>query len=389
LWTEHFDREAREASLIPGDIASALSAHLEIALTPDEEARLAKPRPIDPSLYSAYANGRHHFEKWTAGGVEKAIRCFQEAIDVDATYAPAWAALGQAYLSWEAPGPEGEATDPEEYRRRRAEAALLKALELDPSLREPHQAMGMLKLEAWDWRGAAREFQLAHEADPSYPGFPVYLLAIGSFPEAVEVQSRLAAMDPLGYSAQLSLGWTAFMAGQFDVAVRALKATIELDPDIAHAHRELAWAYAVKGMHEEAARECEIARELVRRERSNAVAPGGCEWVAALAGQRAEALDMARAIERDPRGGGHRFVRLAHVHDALGDRERALAYLRQAYDVRAATLPRSWYVPMLSVGIKTDRRFQDLIRRTGDPWARFPSVRAASILGRLYDGLRR
>ena len=380
LWSEGFEREGRELPLLPSQVARAVAARLDVALTPQEEARLGRAKPVDPVVFAACANGRRHLEKWTADGVEKAIRFFQEAIDADATYAPAWAGLGQAYLS---PGgdarPDDEAAVADEARRREAEAALGRALQLDSTLREPRQALGRMRFQAWDWNGGAREFELGREVDPNHPGFPTYLLAVGNFQEAVEAQRLAARLDPLNYSSQLTAGWTAFMAGQFDEAIRALKATINLDPAIQHGHRELAWAYSGKGMHEEAIRECDVAFDLMRTQGPGGVVPGGCEWVYARAGRRAEALAMARQIEQSSRGGAHRFIRLAHVYDALGDRDRALGYLRQAYDARAAGLPRQWYVPMLSDAMKTDPRFQDLIRRTGNPWAKFPPALDARI----------
>jgi hypothetical protein len=83
----------------------------------------------------------------------------------------------------------------------------------------------------------------------------------------------------------------------------------------------------------------------------------------------------------------HRFIRLAHVHDALGERDQALVYLRKAFEAKAAGLPRQWYVPMLSDGIKADPRFQDLIRRTGNPWAKFPPAeRQARAAGQPGQG---
>jgi len=381
LWSEGYEREGRDVALLPSQVARAVAARLQVALTPQEEARLGQARPVDPAVFAAWANGRHHLQKWTADGVEKAIRCFQEATDGDATYAPAWAGLGEAYLSQAfAAKPGDKERVSREERLRRAEAALEQAIHLDPTLREPHQVLGRMKLETWDWPGAAREFQLAKELDPFRPGFPTYLLAAGRPQEAVEAQRFNARQDPLNYSSQLTVGWTAFMAGQFDEAVRALKAAIDLDPAIPHAYRELAWAYSAKEMHQEAVRECDAAFDLLRQQGQNGVVPGGCEWVYARAGRRAEALAMAQQIAQTPGGGAHNFMRLAHVHDALGDRERALGYLRQAFDAKAAGLPLAWYVPMLSEAMKADPRFQNLIRRTGIPWAKFPPAPDARVV---------
>lgn len=384
LWTKGYEANGRDLALVPSWVARGLADHFRVVLTAREEVRLAKAKPLDPSLFRAYATGQQHLHKWTPDALRKALVSFEEAIAIDATYAPAWAARGEAFLVL---GETGAGQGDEESIRR-AEAALVRAIELDPTLREAHESLGRLRFRAWDWSRGAREYELANEADPHHPGFPVYLLALGRFGEAVEAQRRAARLDPLNYSSQLIVGWTAFMAGQFDEAIRALKATIDLDPRESHGHRELAWAYAATGRHSDAIRECETASALMIKEGSNAAVPGGCEWVYARAGRRAEALEMARRIEQAPGGTSHRFMRLAHTFDALGERERALSYLQQAYDARAASLPQAWYVPMLSNAIKADPRFQDLIRRTGQPWAKFPPVRVTSLINMPGHGPR-
>jgi tetratricopeptide (TPR) repeat protein len=164
------------------------------------------------------------------------------------------------------------------------------------------------------------------------------------------------------------------MAGHYDEAILALKKASTLEPDIHHPHFELAWCYTKKRMHGESVAECNTALMLQQRKQPTAYVAQGCEWVYAAAGRRREALEFARRIEADLQDDA-RFTRLAHVYDALGDRDQALAYLEKAYQQKSANLPRQWYVPMLSDEIKADPRFQDIIRRTGQPWAKFPPAR--------------
>jgi TolB-like protein/DNA-binding winged helix-turn-helix (wHTH) protein/Tfp pilus assembly protein PilF len=383
LWAQSYDRGLRDMPTLPSEVARAVANRLHISLTPQEQVRLAKAQPVDPAVYQAYFKGKYYASKWTNGSLLKAVGYFREALDIDPTYAPAWAGMGGAYQSLGSfAHREGQGLSRDDARRR-AQAGLLRAVELDPTLRAPHQALGRMKFAEWDWEGGAREFERARELDPSHPGFPVYLLNTGRFDEAVDAQRRAAELDPLNYASQLVVGWTAFMAGHYDEAIVALKRTIDLDPSIHHAHYELAWSYVKKGMYQEAIAECETSLALLRQKQPEAVTIPSCGWVYATAGRRREALDIARKLEKKP--GDEGFIPVAHTYDALGDRERALAFLNKAYGERAVLLPRQWSSRMLSDAMKSDPRFQELIRRTGNPWARFPTARSLAAISKEPD----
>jgi TolB-like protein/Flp pilus assembly protein TadD len=369
LWAHSYERAPPDVPNLPAEIAQAVARQLRVRVTADERARLTKTQRLDPELYKAYQRAKYHQNKWTPDGLQKAVGFYREAIDIDPVFAPAWAGLAQTYffnLSF-------EGTQADDLRDR-AQAAALRALQFDATLPVPHQVLGAIKLREWDWEGAAREYERAGKLDLNPPGYPLYLLATGQFDDAVSTTRRDAELGPLDYSAHLVAGWTAFMAGRYDDAIVVLNKAMDLDPSAPPPHFELAWCYTRKGRHREATAECDKALALVRQKQPTAFVAQGCEWVYAAAGRRREALEFAQRIGADSRDGA-RFTRVAHVYDALGEREQALEYLQKAYDQKSPSLPRQWYVPMLSDGIKTDPLFQQLIRQTGHPWARFPERR--------------
>jgi DNA-binding winged helix-turn-helix (wHTH) protein/tetratricopeptide (TPR) repeat protein len=358
----------------PRQIARDVATRLHERLLPGEAAKLATAGSVDPALFEALARANYHSAKWTKDGLQKAVRYFQQAIEIDPACAAAWGGLGEAYEALSDWGSRADdEAEPDRLLRRRAEAAFRRAVELDPTLLGSHAALGRMKFAEWKWDEGAREFERAHELNPGHPGFPVYLLEKGQFDEAVKVQQINSATAPLTYNAQLLVGSTAFKAGRYDLAIEALKRTIDLNPDVPLAHYELAWCYAKKAMYPQAISQCDTALALIRRKQPGALVAPSCEWVYALSGRRVEALALARRIEVE--GNGRRNLRVAHVYDALGDRARALRYLQKAYDQRAGSLATQWRSPMFSDEIKADPRFQDLIRRTGNPWATFPTVR--------------
>jgi TolB-like protein/Tfp pilus assembly protein PilF len=376
VWAASYERSDRELAVIPRQITREILGRLGIKVLPHEQARLAKTEAIRPEAFRAYSNGQYYAAKLTPDALQKAVHHFHEALDLDPSYAAAWQALGSAY---EALGNWGGRSDDRrgaqaEFRLR-AFAALQRAVDLDPGLRESHQALGRMRFAEWEWEEGKKAFERAREVDPTYPGFTIYLLATARFDEAFDAQRRAAELDPLNYYTQVAVGWTAFMAGRYDDGIAALRSVIDLNPALPPAHYELAWCLAKKGKYTEALTECDTSLALLRRQQPKTYVAQACEWVYAAAGRRREALEFARRIEADLEDDA-RFTRLAHVYDALGERDRALAYLEKAYQQKAASLPRQWYVPMLSDEIKADPRFQDIIRRTGQPWAKFPSPRA-------------
>jgi TolB-like protein/tRNA A-37 threonylcarbamoyl transferase component Bud32 len=97
LFAENYQRELRDILFLQSEIAQAISRQVQVTLSPQEEARLASARPIDPEAYQAYLKGQHFLAKWTEDGTRKSIEYFLQAIDIDPTYAPAYARLGWAY----------------------------------------------------------------------------------------------------------------------------------------------------------------------------------------------------------------------------------------------------------------------------------------------------
>lgn len=366
LWAQSYDTDPHELPRLPGLIAWSMAKKLHIELTAQERTLLDNAKGVDPAASRAYFKAHYYASKVTREHLWKAIGYFHEALDADPSYAPAWAGLGECY--------ERLASQAQENTLAQAKEALEKAVALDPLLREPHQALGRLKLAAWDWEGAAREFQRAHEVDPSWEGPELFLLVSGQAEKAVAAARRSAALDPLTYGTQLSAGWTYFMAGHYDEAIAQWQKTARLDPNIHHAYYELAWGYTKKRMFPDAIRECETALAKLQQKQPDARVVASCGWVYAAAGRRNEALEIARQLEAN-RGEGA-SIAAAHAYDALGDHERALEVLTAAYKDHDARLPRQWLSPMLSNEIKADTRFQELIRRTGNPWARFPTAGA-------------
>ena len=362
LWARSYDRDERGVQALPDEVARAIAGRLNIKLTPLEQALLASSQAVDPSVYKAYLKGRYYAHKGTEEDVYKGIEHLREAIDLDPTYAPAWQRLAAAYSVL---GLRSHLPPREAYSK--AMAAALKAVEIDDRLFPAHQVLGQVKfLYQWDWQGAEQEFQRARELDPSWPGPSLYFGVTGRFDEGIAATKRALERDPLSPGASQRLGWAYFMAGRYDDSIAQLRKTLELDPDHQYARTQLAWNYAKKGMHTEAVAECEKAIKLLG-ERHDQEILGSCGWVYAVAGRKAEALKLVRQLERLA---AHRWldpVYFAYVYDGLGDTDRALQFLFQSYEERSPRMVHLKVLPLLSDRLRTDARFQELVRRVGIP----------------------
>src|SRR5271157_358880 len=136
LWSESYERDARDILTLQGEVARAVAREIKIALTPEESTHLFRARPVNPEAYDLSLKGLYFQNKDNPEGHLKASEYFQRAVDIDPTYAPAQAGLSIAYSTAALYGvlPFRDALP-------KAKAAARRALELDESLTEAHLAL--------------------------------------------------------------------------------------------------------------------------------------------------------------------------------------------------------------------------------------------------------
>lgn len=361
LWARSYDRALAEIPTLPSEIAAGLAHDLGISLTPQERSRLAGAKAVDPEAYKLFLKGKYYERKWTNENLKKAIEFYRQALDLDPNYSHAWTRMGLAYEGL-AVWAKGKDLSPDDARRR-AKAAVERAVALDPDFRGAHQVLGQIKAREGDFDGAAREFEVARRLDPKWLGPSTYLTATARYDEAVAATRDNAERDPFSYSVQLVHGFTLWQASRFDESIAQLKKAAELEPEIHHAHYELAWNYAKKRMYADGVRECDTANDLLRQKHPDQFVDD-CGWVYALGGRRKQALEIAHRLEHSLQSSDdeYRFGTLARIYDALGDRDRALGFLKMdlRHPYSDAEMDKG---PSFSDELKADPRFQELARQ--------------------------
>ena len=160
LWANSYERDLRDVLDLQREMAQTIAQEIQIKVTPAEQARLARARPVNRKAYLDYLKGRHYWNKRTQESLNKAIEHFQSAIEEDLTYAPAYAGLSDCYALQ---GTVGIGTRSPRETRPLAVAAARKALQIDGEMAEAHAAIAVIHHYEWEWIEAEQGFRRALE----------------------------------------------------------------------------------------------------------------------------------------------------------------------------------------------------------------------------------
>ncbi len=354
LWAKSYERDLRDILTLQSAVAKAIADEVQIKLTPQEQARLAKSHQVNPEALEAYLAGRFYWNKRTAEGLEKSIAYFQRAIAKDPSYALAYAGLADSYHVL----PELSAV-PVEEAFPKARSAALKALEIDDSLGEAHSALANVKEDYdWDWKGAEKEYKKAIELSPghvlAHASYSNLLFELGRLPEALSEARLTQQLDPLSAIANDNLSAVLYYAGQYDQAVEQCRKTLDIDPMSPQAHRHLGQVYVQKQFYGEAVSELKKAMELSRGS-TEALAELG--YVFGVSGKKDNArhvlLELKSATDASP-------YRLAIVYAGLAEKEKALEALKEAVNRRSPGVVHLKVSPLFQE-LRSDERFQELL----------------------------
>jgi TolB-like protein/DNA-binding winged helix-turn-helix (wHTH) protein/Tfp pilus assembly protein PilF len=365
LWAENYDRELRDILALHSDVARAIASEIRIMLTPEEEARLARTRPVNPEAYEAYLKGRYFWNKRTEEGFKKAIGHFERAIASDPTYALAYSGVADSYILLG--GADYGALPPHEAIPK-ARSAALKALGIDSTIAEAHASMGGIKEQfEWDWNGSEREYKRALELNPSYATahhwYAFLLMQVGQLEEALAEMKRAKELDPLSLIINADLGWALYLARQYDDAISQLRSTLELDSKFVRARFLLGRVYTAEGMYEKAIPEFQKAVDLSG---NSPVYVAGLGYGYAAAGKKSKAIELLNELAERAKQEYVAPYDVALVYVGLDQVDQAFIWLEKAYEVHSDFKDELKLVPILDP-LRDDPRFQDLLRRMNFP----------------------
>ena len=361
MWAQSYDEDLQDTLTLQSKVARDIAEQISVTLNRQEQAALVNSKSVNPEAYEDYLKGRFFWNKRTADGLKKAIEYFNHAIDTDPTYAEAYSGLADSYAlsgDWE----YGVLPPREAFPL--AKAAATKALALDDSLGEAHTSLAFaLDLYGWDWAAAEEEYKRAIELNPGYATahhwYAWHLMVMGRNSEGIIELRKAESLDPLSLIISADLADALCVAHLYDDSVQQSRKTLEMDPSFAVAHYELGQALEQKHMHDAAIAEFQRAIELAGH---SAAFDSNLGYAYAVSGRKEEAEEILRnlAARHDENPSADANVALIYV--GLGDQDQAMIWLNKAYEARfnPSILLRPAFDPL-----RSDARFQDLLRRIG------------------------
>lgn len=225
LWTQTYDRKLDDFLKLQDEIAQSVAIALQVALS----AHKAVPQLKDARVYEHLFRARFFFQRRAPGDLERARDSYERAIAIDPAFAPAWAGL--AGVHWISIANGAIAL---EVGREKVRDAAQRALQLDPNLAEAHLRMANYLASIGNEAAAWDEMRLATAAEPDNPlviGFTASTAAAADrFDEAVELQRRAVAADPLSVSSRGALASFLYLAGRFEDARAEWERVLEINP---------------------------------------------------------------------------------------------------------------------------------------------------------------
>jgi serine/threonine protein kinase/TolB-like protein/Tfp pilus assembly protein PilF len=359
-WDATFDLDSANVFALQDDITREVTSGLGLWLIGDERRLLTKHQTSSQEALDLYMRARYYLRlNRDRETLKTAIRLFEQAVELDRSFAKAYAGLAECY-AYATKVAYGPLPAREAMEKARWNARL--ALESDDSLAETHTSAGIVRMWYYsDWQQAKQEFMRAIELDPDYaPAHYWYsaLLSIsGRFDESVKQSEIARSLDPYSQLAAMNHGRALYFARRGDEAAGYLRKLLEHDPDFKPHLQMMGLVLLQQGRNDEAVA---VLERLYSLDRIWGAASLGYAY--GKTGRRDDALRMLGELEQTPEGTPAPPIEKAIVYIGMGDRDRAFSALEEVYKEQPGRLV---FLTTDSIydDLRPDPRFADLARR--------------------------
>jgi serine/threonine-protein kinase len=331
-------------------ISIRLALNPDTPLTEDEKQayrELAALLNRNPEAMELYLRGLYYWNKRDKQNVQKAIEFFEQALDIDPVYAPAYSGLANCYVVMSS---VAYGTLSTKDAMEKAAAAAKTALEIDPRLAEAHTSLGIVQMKYnWNWPEAEKSFKRAIELKPdsaqAHYWYANLLITTGRMEEAIDSSERAKSIDPLSPLFITNLGRAYYRARKYDQAIEYFLDVLQHKPNNTSAMYVLAHVYFQKGRYDEA---IVLLQNISKSNKWLAAAPLG--YALAKTGRTAEAKQILSEMEALPKTENLPAQERAIVYIGLGDKDAAFQWLEKSYEEKFAAI----------ISLPTEPIFDDL-----------------------------
>jgi TolB-like protein/DNA-binding winged helix-turn-helix (wHTH) protein/Tfp pilus assembly protein PilF len=360
LWTRAYERELTDVLALQGEVARAIADEIQARVTPEEAGRLSRNHKVVPAALNAYLLGRYYWDQFKEETILKAIDYFDQAIQLDPDYAAAYGGLAECWSGF-------LFTDSRPWAETitKAREAATKALALDGSLAESHQAMAVVLYQEWDWKGVESEVKKAIALNPSFPtAYMMYcnmLRHLGRADDSIAKAKLALEADPLAMLTNQMLADAYISARRYDLAIAQLQKALDLHPNDSLLQYQLGWAYIYSGAYDQGMESIRVSQD------ADGVDPQLSPDVACINAMIGKPDKTRQTL--------HRLLTLAKnnpvspglialVYAALNERAQCLTWLEKAYAQHSSMMTWLKVDPRFD-RIRAEPRFQELMRRVG------------------------
>jgi Tfp pilus assembly protein PilF len=365
MWSKQYQWKLAEVPNLQAEITRDITENLKMSLSGAQKSRIALRSTQNSEAYQLYLLGRYHWNRRTAGGVNKAIDYFQQAIAKDPNYALAYSGLADSYFSL---ARNSVALSPKEAGAKARQAAE-KSVEIDPSLAEAHASLGnILMVFEWDLAGAEREFRRAIELNPSYPyahqWYAELLWSIGRYEESVAEVRKAVDLEPFTSILRVNLGLALMFSKRFPEAEQEFRRTLDTDPSYPIAHYGFAHILLAESKPEDAVAEMEKAIHGIPE---SSYYRGYLAYALAKAGKTEGARKILGELIEEARTKYVSWLGIADIYAGLGEKDHSFAALELAYQQGDTRMNAIRALADLDSYWRNDPRFADLLKKVGLP----------------------
>src|SRR5712692_622421 len=364
VWSRQYDRELSGLLALQGEIAQEIADEIQPILGGNHKRIAADLKSTaSPSSYEAYdlyLKGRYFWNKRTKDSFQQAAEYFQQAIAKDPNYARAYAGLADTFglmSTWY--------LVPQNEFMPKARDAALKALRIDASVAEAHTSLALVAENYdYDWQTAEKEFRQAIQLDPGYgtahQWYAECLSFQGRFDEALAESERARQLDPLSVIIARDHKTILYFSRQYDRAIEQFRTVREMDPDFPPSGA-LIQAYVQKGQFADAFTELE-------KWRTPSYEPWYWSYLAYVCGRSGQWEQARRALAKLEHlvrySQSDLLLPLLVAYAGTDRKDEVIALLQKAYSEHSNSVVTLKVEPHYDA-LRSDPRFQDLLRRVG------------------------
>jgi DNA-binding winged helix-turn-helix (wHTH) protein/TolB-like protein/Tfp pilus assembly protein PilF len=361
VWSEQFDENFTDIFKVQDSIAERITTALTLQLSRQEKEQLAKHLTDNPEAYQLYLRGQLLWNGRRLNWIEQSLAHYQQALEKDPHFALAHIGVADCYIML-----SGHRKLSTQEAEKKARPSIMKALEIDDSLAQAHNALAELKYQyEYDWSGAEKEFKNAIELNPNvawiHQAYGWFLMSAERFDEATAEMEKARELDPSSLTINVGRGRLFYFSRQYDQALQQFQNIIAVEPNDASSYLSLYTIYEQKQMYAEAVDaylkylslsgvQPDISEEVRETFRVSG-------WQGFLR-KRLETLQMkAKTKDVEP-------VQFANLYARLGEKDEAFAWFEKTFEARDPSTLQFKIEPAYD-SLRSDPRYSQLIRKIG------------------------